>query len=122
MEPLSTPLKGRLRVATTLVDASKSCFTVQLINPTSQGVSLKPRTCLGTVQPAELIIKEQLVFTVGSNKVVGSSAHDVDCQEVSSQTPTRDTQRQNTGTLPEGVPLDNFPSTEAERREAERTF
>ena len=89
VEPLSTPLKGRLRVGTTLVDASKSCFTVQLINPTSQGVSLKPRTCLGTVQPAELFIKEQLAFTVRSNKVVVSYAHDVDGQEVSSQTPSR---------------------------------
>ena len=122
VEPLSTPLKGRLRVATTLVDASKSCFTVQLINPTSQGVSLKPRTCLGTVQPAEVIMREQLEFTVGSNEVVVSHAHGVDCQEVSSQTPDRETQRWNTGTLPEGVLLDNFPGTEAERREAERIF
>ena len=39
VEPLTTPLKGGLRVVTTLVDASKSCFTVQLINPTSRGVS-----------------------------------------------------------------------------------
>ena len=122
VEPLSTPLKGRLRVATTLVDASKSCFTVQLINPTSQGVSLKPRTCLGTVQPAEVIMREQLEFTVGSNEVVVSHPYGVDCQEVSSQTPNRDTQRWNTGTLPEGVLLDNFPGTEAERREAERIF
>ena len=122
VEPLSTPLKGRLRVATTLVDASKSCFTVQLINPTSQGVSLKPRTCLGTVQPAEVIMREQLEFTVGSNEVVVSHAHGVDCQEVSSQTPDRETQGWNTGTLPEGVLLDNFPGTEAERREAERIF
>ena len=28
VEPLSTPLKGRLQVATTLVDASRSCFTI----------------------------------------------------------------------------------------------
>lgn len=93
VEPLSTPLKGGLRVATTLVDASKSCFTVQLINPTRQGVSLKPRTCLGTVQPAEVIMRQQLAFTVGSNEVVVSHAHGVDCQEVSSQTPDRETQR-----------------------------
>ena len=69
-----------------------------------------------------MIIKEQLAFAVGSNKVVVTYAHDVDCQEVSSQTPSRDTQQQNTGTLPEGVLLDNFPGTEAERREAERIF
>ena len=58
VEPLGTPLKGRLQVETTLVDASRSCFTIQLINPTNQGVSLKPRMYLVTVQPAELIITE----------------------------------------------------------------
>lgn len=84
VEPPSTPLKGRLRVATTLVDASKSCFTIQLINPTSQGVSLMPRTCLGTVQSAEVVTREQLAFTVGSNEVVVSYALDADCREVSS--------------------------------------
>ena len=89
MEPLSTPLKGRLGVTTTLVDASEPCFSIQLINPTSQGVSLKPRTCLGTIQPVEVLTKEQLAFTVGSNEVLVSCTLDADCQEVSSQTPSR---------------------------------
>ena len=83
VEPLSTPVEGRLQVPTTLADASKSCFTVQLINPTSHGVSLTPRTCLSMVQPAEVIAK-QLAFMVKSNKVVVSFGLDVDYQEVSS--------------------------------------
>lgn len=72
VEPLSTPLKGKLRAATTLVDASKPCFSIQLINPTSQVVSLKSRTCLGTIQPVEVFTREQLAFTVGSNEIVVS--------------------------------------------------
>ena len=88
VEPLSTPIKGGLRVVTTLADASKSCFTVQRINPTSQGVSLIPRTCLGMVQPAEVIARKQLAFAMESNEVVVSYGLDVDCQEVSSQTPS----------------------------------
>lgn len=122
VEPLSTPLKGRLRVATVLVDASKSCFTVQLINPTEQGVSLMPRTCLGTVQSVEVITRKQLAFTMESNEIVVSCALDVACQEASSQTPSRARQQQNTETLPEGVLLDNFPGSNAEKREAERIF
>ena len=65
-------------------------------------------------------MKEQLAITVGSNEVVVSYAHDLDCQEVSSQTPSRDVQQQNAGTLPKGGLLDNFPGTEAERREAKK--
>ena len=122
VEPLSTPLKGGLQVATTLTDASKSCYAVQLINPTSQGISLMPRTCLGLVQSAEVITREQLAFTVESNEVVVSFGLDVDCQEVSSQTPSKTAHQQSTKTLPEGVLLDDFPGTAAEKREAERIF
>lgn len=122
VEPLSTPLKRRLQVATTLVDASRSCFTIQLINQTNQGVSLKPRTCLGMVQLAELIMTEQLAFNMQSNEVVVSCELDADCQEVSSQTPSRTVQQQRTNTLPDGVQLDDFPGTAAEKREAERIF
>ena len=80
VEPLSTPLKGGLQVTTTLADASKSCFTVQLINSTSQGVRLMPRTSLHIVEPAEVITREQLAFTVESNNVVVSFGLDLDCQ------------------------------------------
>ena len=119
-EPLSTPLKGRLQVETTLVDASRPCFTIQLINPTNQGVSLKPRTCLGMVQPAELIMTEQLAFNMQSNEVVVPCELHADCLEVSSQTPNSPAQQQRT--LPDGVVLDDFPGTAAEKREAERIF
>ena len=122
VEPLSTPLKGRLQVATALVDASRSCFTIQLINPTNQGVSLKPRTCLGMVQPAELITTGQLAFNMQSNEVVVSCGLDADCQEVSSQIPSGTAQQQRTNALPDGVLLDDFPGTAAEKREAERIF
>ena len=85
-------------------------------NPTIEGVSLKPRTCLGTVQPAELIMTEQLAFNMQSNKVVVSCELDADCQEVSSQTPSRTAQQQRTNTLPNGVLLNDFPGTAAEKR------
>ena len=64
VEPLSNPLKGSLQVATTLVETSKSCFTVQLINLTNQGITLTCRTYHGTVQPVELT-REQLALAVG---------------------------------------------------------
>ena len=50
VEPLSHPLTGSLQLATTLVETSKSCFTVQLINLTNRGVTLMRRTYHGTVQ------------------------------------------------------------------------
>lgn len=50
VEPLSNPLTGSLQLATTLVETSKSCFTVQLINLTNRGVTLMRRTYHGTVQ------------------------------------------------------------------------
>lgn len=84
--------------------------------------SLMLMTCFATVQPAEVISREQLVFTMGSNEVVVSFVVDVDCQEVSSQTPNRVAQQRNTETPPEGVLLANFPGTDAEKREAERIF
>ena len=74
----------------------------------------------GMVQPAELII--QLAFNMQSNEVVVSCELEADCQEVSSQTPSRAAQQQRTNTLPNGVPLDVFPATAAEKREAERIF
>ena len=45
---------------------------------------------------------EHLAFNMQSNEVVMSCELDVDCQEVSSQTPSRTAQQQRTNTL---VPL-----------------
>ena len=75
---------------------------------------------LGMVQPAELII--QLAFNMQSNEVVVSCELEADCQEVSSQTPSRAAQQQRTNTLPDGVLLDDYPATAAEKRKAERIF
>ena len=65
---------------------------------------------------------EQLAFNMQSNEVVVSCELDADCQEVSSQTPSRTVQQQRTNTLPDGVQLDDFPGTAAEKRKAERIF
>ena len=81
-----------------------------------------PRTCLGTVQPAEVVTREQLAFTVGSNEVVVSYALDADYREVSSQSPSGAMQQQNTENLPEEVLLANFLGTDAAKKEAERIF
>jgi len=60
----STPLKGRLQVATALADASKSQFTGQLINSTIESLTLIPRECLSMVQPEGVITRKQLAFTM----------------------------------------------------------
>ena len=80
------------------------------------------RTCLGMVQPAEVIARKQLAFTVESKKVVVSFRLDADCQEVSSQTPSRATQQRENNMLPERELLDDFPGTAAEKKQAERIF
>jgi len=41
---------------------------------------------------------------------------DVDCQEASSQIPGRAAQQQENNTLPDGVMMDDFPFTAAERK------
>ena len=65
---------------------------------------------------------EQLSFNKQSNEVVVSCELDGDCLEVPSQTPSSTAQQQRTNTLPDGVLLDDFPGTAAEKREAERIF
>ena len=77
-----------------------------------------PSPCLGMVQPAAVITREQLAFAGESNELVVSFELDVDCQEVSSQTPSRAAKQQENKTLHEGVLLDDFPGTAAEMREA----
>ena len=41
-----------VHVTNTLVNASKTCFHIQVVNPTSRDVCHKPRTCLGIVHGA----------------------------------------------------------------------
>ena len=36
VEPLSVPVQGNIQVANTLVNASKTCFHIQVVNPTSR--------------------------------------------------------------------------------------
>jgi len=36
VEPLSVPVPGNIQVANTLVNASKTCFHIQEVNPTSK--------------------------------------------------------------------------------------
>ena len=52
VEPLSVPVQGNIQITNTLVNASKTCFHIQVVNPTSRNVCLKPRTRLGTVHNA----------------------------------------------------------------------
>ena len=49
VKPLSVPVPGNIQVAKTLVNASETCFHIQVVNLTARDVWLKPRTCLGTV-------------------------------------------------------------------------
>ena len=73
VEPLSVPVPGNLQLANTLVDASKTCFLIQVANPFQNDVWLKPRTRLGTVHGAVTVTSgEQLQFDVHSNEVIVS--------------------------------------------------
>ena len=42
VEPLSVPVPGNLQLANTLVNASKTCFLIQVANPFQKDVWLKP--------------------------------------------------------------------------------
>ncbi|XP_048576473.1 uncharacterized protein LOC125558952 [Nematostella vectensis] len=122
VEPLGTTLPGRLRVAATLVDASRPNFTIQVSNPTGRVVRLKKRTCLGSIMPAEATTREQLTFAVGVSEVVVSCSAATDCLGVSSQTPAGAATTLDERRSPEQSLLDGFPGTEEDRREAQRIF
>ena len=49
VEPLRTPVPGNIQIANTLVDTSSVCYYIQVVNPTSKDVWLKPKTRLGAV-------------------------------------------------------------------------
>jgi len=55
VEPLSTPVQGNIQVANTLVKASKMCFHIQVVSPTSRDVWLKPCPHFGTIHGAATV-------------------------------------------------------------------
>lgn len=55
VEPLTVPIQGNIQITNTLVNASKMCFHIQVVNPTSGDVWLKSRTHLGTVHGAVIV-------------------------------------------------------------------
>ena len=122
VEPLSTTLPGRLQVAATVVDASRPYFNIQVTNPTCKGITLRKRTCLGTIQEAEVTTGEQLTFTVGTSEVVVSYGNGADCLGMLAQAPDGTTAKSEENGLPEQSLLKGFPGTEEERQEAKRIF
>ena len=89
MEPLDTALPGRLQVATVPVDASRTDFRIQVANPTGRGVNLRGRMCLAIIQPADLVMREELKFTLRPTEIVVSCARGTDCLTVTAKTPDR---------------------------------
>ena len=70
VEPLSVLIQGNIQVTNTLVNASKMCYHIQVVNPTSRDVWLKSWTCLGTVHGAVTVtIGNQLEIDVQCNEV-----------------------------------------------------
>ena len=93
VEPLNTPLKGGLLVTTTLVDACKTHFTIQVVNPTNRGINVKTRSCLGTIQPTEEVVTNDQLSLKGES-LKGQSSH----------------------VRSEELMLSTFPGTEMERK------
>ena len=119
VEPLNTPLKGGLQMAATLVDACKTHFTIQVVNPTNRGINVKARSCLGTIQPIEEVVtNDQLMFSGDNNEVVVSCTINTDVKKASSLTPGESLKVQSSHMRPEEVMLSTIPGTEKERKEA----
>lgn len=73
VEPLSVPVPENIQVANTMVNGSKTCFLVQVVNPSPKVVWLKLRTRLAMVQgEAKVTSGYQLEFDVCSNEVIVS--------------------------------------------------
>ena len=85
VEPISVPVPGNIQVANTLVDGSKTCSLIQVVNPTPKDVWLQPRTRLGTVRGAAKVTNgDQLEFDVRSNEVIVSCPLGAESQKPSS--------------------------------------
>ena len=123
VEPLSVPVQGNIQVANTLVNASKTCFHIQLVNPTSKDVWLKPRTRLGTVHGAVSVTSgNQIELDVQSNEVIISCPLEAESQEFPSLEPDQPAAPLREEDLPAGISLTDFPGTPAEKQEALRIF
>lgn len=123
VEPLNVPIHGHLQVANTFVRATKTCFMIQVINPTTRDIWLKPKTRLGTIHPAEQVsCGAQLSFEVQSREVIVSCPAAADYQEPTAQRRSRAAESQPKQDIPNGIPLDNFQGTEAQKQEALQLF
>ena len=122
VEPLSVAIEGNLQVANILVNATKTCYTIQVANPTSKDNWLKPRTRLGTIHAAEQISTgTQLSFKIESNAVMVSTRQlGADCERTTKQRCDRNAGPQQTPVLPEGISLDNFTGSVKQKEEALR--
>ena len=123
VEPLSVPVPGNIQVANTLVDASKTCFLIQVVNPSPKDVWLKPRTRLGTVRGTVKVTSgEQLKFDVQSDAVIVSCPPGAEQQKPSPQEPDSPMRPPREQDLPAEISLEDFPGTPAEKQEALRIF
>ena len=123
VEPLNVPVPGNLQVAHTLVDASKTCFLIQVANSSPRDVWLKARTRLGTVTSAGRVTSgDQLRLEVRSNEVLVSCPPGAEFRGASSPEPGKPIRPPRERDLPAEITLKDFPSTSDERREALRIF
>ena len=123
VEPLNVPIHGHLQVANTFVRATKTCFEIQVINPTSRDIWLKPKTRLGTVHPAEQVsCGAQLSVEVQSREVIVSCPAVADHQEPTAQKGSGSAEFQPKRDIPNGIALDNFQGTAAQKQEALQLF
>ena len=123
VEPLGVPVPGNIQVANTLVNGSKTCFLIQVVNPSLKDVWLKPRTRLGTVRGAAKVTSgDQLEFDVRSNEVIVSCPLGAENQKPSSPEPGKTATPQGKQDLPAEINLTDFPGTPAEKQEALRIF
>ena len=123
VEPLSVPVPGNIQVASTLVDGSKTCFLIQVVNSTPKDVWLQPRTRLGTVRGAAKVTSgDQLEFDVRSNEVIVSCPLGAESQEPSPPEPESPAAPRSKQDLPAEITLTDFPGTPEEKQEALRIF
>ena len=123
VEPPSVPVPGNIQVANTLVDASKTCFLIQVVNPSPKDVWLKPRTRLGTVRGAVKVANgNQLELELQNNEVIVSCPLGAEHQKPSPPEPDNPVCPPREQDLPAEISLEDFPGTPAGKQEALRIF